>query len=91
MKEKFKLESILKVLQKKKDQGWIEHSCAQTDNIGRSGIFQSGVVWNILHDAPVPSTEPGLKLTASQRVFIQTEAHACVHLSCSLSSSKGVS
>ena len=34
---------------KKKDQGWIEHYRAQTDSVGRNGILQSGVVWNILH------------------------------------------
>ena len=36
----------------------------------------------------MPSTKPGSKLTASQRVFIQTEVRTCLHLSCSLSSSK---
>ena len=51
-------------------------------------------VWSSLEYspyAPVLSTKPGSKLTASQHVFIQTEARACLHLSCSLSSSKGVS
>ena len=48
-------------------------------------------VWSILEYspcAPVLSTKPGSKLTASQRVFIQTEVRTCLHLSCSLSSSK---
>ena len=48
MEEKFKKNPFWKYL-KKKNQGWIEHYRAQIDSFGRSGIFQSGVVWNILH------------------------------------------